>query len=475
MGSIKSLAHDTALYGISSIVGRFINWLLVPLYTKILTTGEYGIVTNLYSYVAIILIMLTYGMETGFFRFANREPDEKKVYSTCLSSLAITSMLFIALVALFLPHLSSALDCPDHPSYVMMLASAVAIDAFSAIPFSYLRFQNKALKFVVLKCTNIAINIALNLFFFLAVYNPEIAEGYIFISNFIASLLLLPLLFKEITCVRWRLDRELLRRILRYSFPLLILGLAGQMNQSLDKIMLPYIAENRAAGLAEVGIYGACCKVAVIMMMFTQAFRFAYEPFIFAQNRDSGEGKYRAYADAMKFFVIFAMVIFLGVMFYMPLLQHFIGAEFRSGLRVVPIIMIGDIFFGVYYNLSVWYKLTDKTIWGTWFSLIGLAVTVLLNLLLVPRFSYMGCAWAAFSCYGIMMVLSYIVGRKQLPIRYPLVRMGFYFAGALALYALGSMVDTGNVWLTMAARAPLLVVYMLAIVKFEHIYLPVKK
>lgn len=467
MGAIKSLAKDTAIYGLSSIVGRFLNWLLVPLYTIKLATGEYGVVTNLYAYVALMLVILTYGMETGFFRFINAKETKEpmRVYSTTLISIAGTSVLFLLLIGAFLEPLSRGLGCADHPTYVMMLAVTVAIDAFAAIPFSYLRYQKRPLKFATLKCINIAINIGLNLVFFFLMFNPEIGVGYIFFANMLASLALLPLLFKELTGFKWTLDSGLLRRMLKYSFPLLILGIAGNMNQNLDKILFPYLTDD----MSQLGIYGACCKVALVMMMFTQAFRFAYEPFIFAQNRAEGADKRRAYSDAMKFFVIFAMAIFLGVMFYMPLLQHFIAADYRSGLQVVPIVMIADIFFGVFFNLSLWYKLQDKTIWGTWFSLAGLVVTVVGNILLVPKIGYMGCAWTAFGCYGVMMLASYFVGRAKDPQRYPVGRIGAYFFFALALYAAGNWIDAGNEWLTMAARTPLLAVYILAVLKFERI------
>lgn len=472
MAGIKSLAKDTAIYGLSSIVGRFLNWLLVPLYTIKLAEADYGIVTNLYAYVALTLIVLTYGMETGFFRFVNREDvkEPMTVYSTSLISLAVSSSLFIILVFCLLEPLSRALDCASHPSYVWMMAVAVAIDAFTAIPFSFLRYQKRAVRFAVLKCVNIGLNIGLNLIFFLVVYNPEIGVGYIFFANLLASAAMLPLLLPQLTCVKWRFDPQLWRRMFRYSLPLLVLGIAGIMNQNLDKILFPYLVADKAQGMAQLGVYGACCKVALVMMMFTQAYRFAYEPFIFAQNRRQGGDKLQAYSDALKFFVIFGMSIFLGVMFYMPLLEHFIAPAYRSGLRVVPIVMIADLFFGVFFNLSLWYKLTDKTIWGTWFSLLGLAVTIALNVLLVPRIGYMGCAWAAFACYGLMMVTSYFVGLRHHPLRYPVGRIACYFFGALALFALGMAVNAASPWLTMALRTPLLLVYLLAVVKFEKIW-----
>lgn len=471
MAGVKSLAKDTAIYGLSSIVGRFLNWLLVPLYTIKLTQGEYGIVTNLYAYVALTLIVLTYGMETGFFRFVNREDckNPMRVYSTSLISLAVTSLLFIVAIFAFLNPLSEALDCGEHPAYIAMMAIAVAIDAFTSIPFSYLRYKQRPLKFAMLKCINIGINIGLNLLFFLVMFEPEIGVGYIFFANLLASVVMLPLLFKELTGFKWEMDFALLKRMLKYSFPLLILGIAGIMNQNLDKILFPVLASGLPDAYAQLGIYGACCKVALVMMMFTQAFRFAYEPFIFAKNRAENADKFKAYSDVMKFFVIFAMLIFLGVMFYMPILQLFIAPGFRSGLQVVPIVMIADLFFGVFFNLSLWYKLTDKTIWGTWFSLIGLVVTLALNVILVPRIGYMGCAWAAFACYGVMMTVSYFVGKAKHPLRYPVKRISAYFLGALVLYALGMLIDTGNEWLTMALRTPLLIVYALAVVKFENV------
>lgn len=467
MSTIKSLAKDTAIYGLSSIVGRFLNWLLVPIYTAKLATGEYGIVTNLYAYVALTLVILTYGMETGFFRFINSKETRNpmRVYSTTLISLAFTSLAFIVLITAFLTPLSRALDCTDNPGYILMLAITVAVDAFTAIPFSYLRYKKRPIKFATLKCASIAMNIGLNLIFFYLMFNPEIGVGYIFFANLIASLMLLPLLYRELVGFKWELDMKLLKKMLSYSFPLLILGIAGNMNQNLDKIIFPMLTDD----MSQLGIYGACCKVALVMMMFTQAFRYAYEPFIFARNREQGSDKLQAYSDAMKYFVIFAMVIFLAVMFYMPILQHFINVNYRSGLRVVPIVMIGDIFFGVFFNLSLWYKLTDKTIWGTWFSLFGLIITVALNIILVPRFGYMGCAWAAFSCYGAMMIASYLVGRVKYPIAYPVKRIGAYFFFALALYAAGACVQTGNEWFDMAARTPLLIIYLLAILKFERL------
>lgn len=471
MAGIKSLVKDTAIYGVSSIVGRFLNWLLVPLYTFKLIEAEYGIVTNIYAYVALTLVVLTYGMETGYFRFVNNEDRTKPltVYSTALISLGISSSLFIALVLIFLSPLSAALDCAAHPAYPAMMAITVAVDAFTSIPFARLRHEGKAAKFAILKCVNIGINIGLNLIFFLVIYQPEIGVGYIFFANMIASLALLPLLWNELHGFKWHFDGALLRSMLRYSWPLLVLGIAGVMNQNLDKILYLEIANGNAQ--ADLGIYGACCKVALVMMMFTQAFRYAFEPFIFAQNRTRGADKMESYRDATKYFVIFCMAIFLGVMFYMPILQYIIAPGYRQGLQVVPIVMIADVCFGVAFNLSLWYKLTDRTIWGTRLSLMGLVVTIVLNLLLVPNIGYMGCAWASLACYGLMMIASYALGQYYYPIDYPIKRIAAYFTAAMLLWLLGEMATFDSDWLTVAVRTPLLLMYLLAVIKFEKLRL----
>ena len=483
MAGVKSLAKDTAIYGVSSIVGRFLNWCLVPLYTRLFPEAEYGVVTYVYSIVALALIILTYGMETGFFRFANHErysnPDE--VYSTSLASLGCTSTLFFALVLLFLEPISRAMECGGHESYVWMMALAVAVDAYSCIPFAYLRYKKRPVRFAMLKLVNIGLNIVLNLFFLLLCpwlmkvapgsvewfYVPDFGIGYIFLSNLIASLVTLVMLLPDVVHVPLRFNPTLLREMLVYSFPLLVLGIAGIMNQTLDKILYPVLATSDV--MAGLGIYGANYKIAIVMVMFIQAFRFAYEPFIFSQSRERGDDKLQAYRDAMKYFVIFAMFIFLGVMYYLDILRYFVRPDYWSGLKVVPVIMAAEFFFGVFFNLSLWYKLTDRTIWGTWFSLLGLAVTVGLNILLVPRYGYMGCACAAFCCYGVMMVASYFVGRAKYPIGYNVPRLAFYVLVAAVLYPLGCCVHLGAEWADFIYRALLLGVYAFIVMRREHL------
>lgn len=486
MAGIKSLAKDTAIYGMSSIIGRFLNWCLVPMYTTLFDSTEYGIVTYIYSITALLLIILTYGMETGFFRFANHEDwnNPGMVYSTSMTSIGVTSTIFMVLSCLFCVQLSNLAECPDHPSYIWMMAIAVGVDAYTAIPFSYIRFKKRPVRFATLKLINIGLNIGLNLFFLILCpwldkvapgsvdmfYNPDFGIGYIFLSNMISSLVTLLMLYPEITSETWAFNGELLKRMLRYSFPLLILGIAGVMNQSIDKIIYPWLVTDHAQAMADLGIYGANYKIAIVMVMFIQAFRFAYEPFIFANNKEAdGSRKTEAYSEAMKFFIIFALFIFMGVMFYIDILKYFISPAYFSGLKVVPIIMIAELFFGIFFNLSVWYKLTDKTIWGTWFSLGGLAVTLLLNIILVPRMGYMGCAWAAFFCYATMMVASYYTGRKRFPIPYQIGRITSYVIIAAALYGLGLVTTTPSPIINYGVRAVLLAIYIAIVMRREQI------
>ncbi len=354
-----------------------------------------------------------------------------------------------------------------------MMVVAVGADAFTSIPFAYLRYRHRPMRFASLKLVNIGLNIGLNLFFILLCpwlwrvapesigwfYDPGFGIGYIFLANMISSLAVLALLLPELTAERYSFNGELLRRMLSYSFPLLIIGIAGIMNQTIDKILFPMIYPDRATAMTELGIYGANYKIAIVMVMFIQAFRFAYEPFIFAQSREKGEDRNIAYRQAMTWFVIAAMFIFIGVVFFLPVLKYFISPAYFSGLKVVPVIMMAEFFFGIFFNLSLWYKLTDRTAWGTWFTLLGLAVTVGLNFLLVPRMGFMGCAVAALCCYGVMMLASYFTGRVKYPIDYDVRRIVFYIVAAMALWGAGWLLTTGENLFDLPLRVLLLAVY----------------
>jgi O-antigen/teichoic acid export membrane protein len=432
MANMKSLAKDTAIYGLSSIVGRFLNYLLVPLYTAKLAAagGGYGVITNMYAYTALIMVLLTFGMETTFFRFANKEGEEPmRVYSTTLLTVGGLSLLFVALVLLFISPISSVMGYADHPQYVWVMAVTVAIDAFSCIPFSYLRYQKKAIKFASLKLLNIVMNITMNVVYFAFMDGKDV--GYAFYINLACSAILLLCLIRELTGFRWLFDNALFRRMFSYSWPILVLGIAGILNQTADKILFPYIYDGSDAH-AQLGIYGAASKIAMIMAMITQAFRYAYEPFVFGKAKDKDAKE--MYAQAMKYFVIFTLLAFLVVIGYMDVLRYIIGRDYWEGLRVVPIVMAAEIMMGIYFNLSFWYKLIDKTIWGAWFSGIGCAVLVTVNIVFVPRYGYMACAWGGFAGYLTCMVLSYLVGQKKNPISYPMRDILFYLGLTLIFF-----------------------------------------
>ena len=459
MASIKTLAKDTAIYGLSSIVGRFLNYLLVPLYTHVISaaSGGYGIVTNLYAYTALILVILTFGMETTFFRFANKEDeDANTVFSTSLALVSALSLLFLGAVVLFATPISQALGYADHPDYLLMMAAVVALDAIQAIPFCLLRFQKKAMKFASLKLLFIVLNIGLNLLYFVVLGHTEVF--YVFFLNLVCTFLITFFFVPELIHMRFRVDMGLLRRMLSYSWPILILGIAGILNQAADKMIFPLVYPDKAQGISELAVYGACAKIAMIMAMITQAFRYAYEPFVFAQSRERGQA--HMYAMGMKYFLIFTLLAFLCVMAWLPALRYMVGADYWQGLRVVPIVMAAEIMMGVYFNLSFWYKLIDKTIYGAVFSIVGCTVLLAVNFYGIPRMSYMACAWGGFAGYGTAMILSYIVGQKKNPIPYPMRSMAGYVLLAVVLYVLIMLVpDEWPVLLRLAAGTALVVVY----------------
>ena len=459
MASIKTLAKDTAIYGLSSIVGRFLNYLLVPLYTHVISaaSGGYGIVTNLYAYTALILVILTFGMETTFFRFANKEDeDANTVFSTSLALVSALSLLFLGAVVLFATPISQELGYADHPDYLLMMAAVVALDAIQAIPFCLLRFQKKAMKFASLKLLFIVLNIGLNLLYFVVLGHTEVF--YVFFLNLVCTFLITFFFVPELIHMRFRVDMGLLRRMLSYSWPILILGIAGILNQAADKMIFPLVYPDKAQGISELAVYGACAKIAMIMAMITQAFRYAYEPFVFAQSRERGQA--HMYAMGMKYFLIFTLLAFLCVMAWLPALRYMVGADYWQGLRVVPIVMAAEIMMGVYFNLSFWYKLIDKTIYGAVFSIVGCTVLLAVNFYGIPRMSYMACAWGGFAGYGTAMVLSYIVGQKKNPIPYPMRSMAGYVLLAVVLYVLITLVpDEWPVLLRLAAGTALVVVY----------------
>ena len=464
MAGLKSLAKETAIYGVSSIVGRFLNYLLVPVYTIALpaSSGGYGVVTNIYAWVALILVLLTCGMETGFFRFANKgQDDPMRVYSTTLLSVSIGSLVFVALGLLFLEPIAGWLEYGEHPWYIGMMMIVVAMDAIQSIPFAYLRYKKRPIKFAALKLLFIFLNIALNLFYYVILKGNDV--GYAFLFNLICTSVVMLCMIPELRGFTYVLDRELLKRMLRYSLPLVILGVAGILNQVADEIIFPFVYPDEAEATIQLGIYGAASKIAMIMAMFTQAFRFAYEPFVFGKSKEKDSRE--MYAQAMKFFIIFTLLAFLAVMFYLDILRHVIGRDYWDGLRVVPIVMVAEIFMGIYFNLSFWYKLIDETRWGAYFSLTGCIILILMNIFLVPKYGYIACAWAGFTGYGVAMLLSYFVGQKKYPIQYDLKAIGMYVLLAAVLYVAAEYVSIDNIYLRMAYRTVLLILFIAYVVK----------
>lgn len=482
MANLKSLAKETAIYGMSSIIGRFLNYLLVPLYTAKLSaaSGGYGVITNVYALTAFMLVLLTYGMETGFFRFANKPGmNPTRVYSTILISVFSTSLLFFLLIFGNLNSVAGFLDYADHPEYIGIMAGVVALDAFQSIPFAWLRYQKKAIKFACLKLLFIIMSIGLNLLYFVLLpslyesypewvshfYNPSVGVGYAFGINLICTASITLFLWPELTGFRYVFDYRLWRQILSYSLPILILGLAGILNQTVDKIIFPFVYKGtEQAARAQLGIYGAASKIAMIMAMLIQAFRFAYEPFVFGKSAEKDNRE--TYAAAMKYFIIFSLVAFLAVMCYMDLLRYIIAPSYWEGLRVVPIVMLAEIFMGIYFNLSFWYKLTDKTHYGAWFSLAGCIVIVLMNILLVPQYSYMACAWAGVAGYGVCMILSYFIGQREYPIHYDLRCIGRYVSLAAILYIISIFVPAQwNIFLRLGINTLLMGIFVAYTIK----------
>lgn len=475
MAELKRVAKDTAIYGLSSIIGRFLNYLLVPLYTAKMTveSGGYGVVTNIYAYVALLLVILTFGMETTLFRFANkRDEDPERVYTTTLTAVGGVALLFAVTVWALLAPVSSLMGYADHPEYVGVMAVTVALDAFQSIPFAWLRHEHRPMRFFALKMLFIGLNITLNILYFAVlpalyarapqaigmIYDPEMGPGYAFILNLVCTSLVTLFFIPDLCKLHYCFDAKLLRRMLHYSWPILVLGIAGILNQTADKIIFPLVYGDAEVGKQELGVYGACVKIAMIMAMITQAFRYAYEPFVFGKAKDKNSKE--TYAVVMKYFVIFTLLAYLCVMGYLDVLKYIIAPSYWPGLRVVPIVMAAEIMMGIYFNLSFWYKLIDKTIWGAWFSLAGCAVLFAVNIVFIPRCGYMACAWGGFAGYATAMLLSYFVGQRKNAVDYPLKSIGTYVLLACVLYAVMALVPrTYSLWLRLTVNTVLVAVF----------------
>jgi O-antigen/teichoic acid export membrane protein len=451
LNTIKGLAGQTAVYGLSSILGRLLNYLLVPLYSRVFLPHEAAVYVEMYAYVAFFIVILTYGMETAFFRNYQTSTNKKTVFSTTLWSLIFSSVIFIIAGWIFSQNIAGLLRYPDHPEYIIYFAFILGFDAVCSIPFAKLRADNKALRFALIRIISISINIGLNLAFILwfpLLFNTTENEtllafvshftngkadiSAIFMANLIASAVTLLLLFPEMFKAGFSIDRSLWKSMLKYGFPLLIFGLAGIANETIDRILLKYLLPQDIA-MHELGVYGMCFKISIFISIFIQAFRYAAEPFFFARANDKDAPK--TYATVMHYFALILITIFLGIMLYIDIVKYFVGVNYYEGLSVVPVLLFSHIFLGIFYNLSVWYKITDKTRYGAWFSIAGMVVSLTLNLTLIPILGYMGSAWANFACYFAMMLLSYFYGQKHYPVPYKILKFLMYLILSLILYA----------------------------------------
>ena len=449
MSDIKKLAGETVIYGGSSIIARLLNWFLTPLYAYIFVPGEFGVLSNILAYVAFFQVILTFGMETSYFRFASQSKEPGKIFSTAMISLLISSLLFVGLILGFANEIAGLLDYRGHENYIIWMGITLALDTLTTIPFAKLRLQSKPLKFAAYKTINISVNIFLNIFWIYFcpkylqthpdsilkfIYSDQIGIGYAFLSYLIASAVTLLLFIPDFKFNKIVFEKSIFYQMIKYGWPILIVGIAGMVNTQIDKILIPELI-NSDNPTAELGIYSANSKLALLMALFIQAFRFSFEPFLFSHFKN--ENSKLTYARVMKYFVILGLLIFLVVMFYMDILKYFIGktgSEYYEGIKVVPWLLLGNLFLGMFYTQSLWYKLTDKTHYGAKFAIIGAVITLTINILFIPTLGYMASGYAFFTASLVMTVSSYYVGQKHFPVKYDLVSIATYFTVAVLLF-----------------------------------------
>ena len=483
MGIIKKLASQTAIYGISSIFGRFLNYLLVPLYTYYFSAAEYGVVSEFYAYAGFFSVLLLFGFETGYFRFRDKEHTGRDVaYSTALIFVVLVNLGFFLTILLVNTRLSAALNYANHPEYVLCFTLILILDAIASIPFARLRAEDRAFRFAGIKLIEILTTVLLSLFFIIycpkvyaenpqswiaLIYFPEIGIGYIFIANLIASIFKFLLLAPQLKGLAWGFDRQLFGRMIRYSLPMVVIGFAGIINEMLDRALLKYLLPyDPQTNMKMLGIYSACYKLSILMTLFIQAFRYAAEPFFFAYS-DKSDAR-TIYAKVLKFFVIFCVFIFLLVTLFIDFFKYFLGDEFRAGLEVVPILLLANLFLGIYVNLSIWYKLTDRTLMGAFVSLAGAGLTIVLNVWWIPVYGFVGSAWATLACYAGMAIVSYLLGRRYYPVAYDVKRVLAYITLGVGLYIARVQLPVGAYWQPWLLSIELMSIYILVMVLFER-------
>jgi len=476
----KELAGQTIIYGLGTIIPRVLNFLLTPLYTYVLVAKDFGTITEMYSYVAFFMVLLTFGMETTFFRFCSQSKEPIKIFNNSFFIILITSLLFLFPALLFKQNIASVIGYAEYSNYVLYLSLIIFFDTLVSIPLAKLRLENKALKFTLIRVSNISINILSNIFFFVicrnssneflsTLYNPSIGVGYAFISNLLASFFNFLILLPTILKFNFSLDKTLLKQMLIYTLPLVFVGFAAMINEVADKLFLKYLTVPASDALSNVGIYGANYKLAILMTIFIQVFKYAAEPFFFKNSFDTDAKK--MYSNVMTWFVIFCLFIFLLVTLYISIFQYFIGESYRVGLFIVPIILLANMFLGIYYNLSIWYKLSNLTYLGALISFIGVIITVVLNFLLIPLIGYYGSALATLICYFTMMVLSYVIGRKYYSVDYNLKRIFIYILVAFILYGIRYVISFDSFSLNILLSTLLIACYIYFVIYYEKIKL----
>jgi O-antigen/teichoic acid export membrane protein len=468
---IKQLAGQTMVYGMGIIVPRFLNYIiLTPFYTRIFQDpAVYGIITEIYAYVIFLQVLLTYGMETGYFRFADKHHNKKDVYTSSLVALLTTSSLFIILMTLFSGPVSGAIGYSSHKEYIIYMSLIIGIDVFTTIPFARLRLENKPLKYSLIRILEIVVNIGANFFFLyyaprhqensfvLMIYDPSIGVGYVFISNLISTVFKFFALSAEIFFPGGKFNGILLKKMLVYSGPLLIAGMAGTVNEALDRVLLKYLIPHENNPMAQLGIYGANFKLAVLMTLFIQMFRYAAEPFFFSKKDDINAK--RIYAVVMKYFIFTGLVIFLFVIFFMDIFKHFIHRNYWEGLNIVPIVLFANLLMGIFYNQSIWYKLTNQTMYGAYLVIAGAVITILINFIFVPVYGYLAAAWGHLISYSFIVVISFFIGQRKYYVPYELKRILLYVAIALVIYIIAHVMKFSSVYQEYVFKALLLLLY----------------
>jgi O-antigen/teichoic acid export membrane protein len=475
---LKKLLSQTAIYGLSSIFGRFLNYLLVPLYTYYFTASEYGVVSEFYAYSGFLSVFLLFGFETGYFRFRS---CNKRAYSTALSFILLLNLSIFTLLITLNNTISSALNYANHSEYICYFVLILTFDAIAALPFAKLRAENRALYFASIKIFEILLTVALSLFFIVLcpklqtqniswlhyVYSPEIGVGYIFLANLIASGSKFLFLIPQLNGLSGGFDWQLFKKMARYSLPIVVIGFAGIINEMLDRTLLKYLLPyDTATNLAQLGIYSACYKLSILMTLFIQAFRYAAEPFFFSYAKNS-DAKL-IYARVLHYFSIFCIFIFLLVTLYLDFFKYFIGEEFRAGLHIVPILLMANLFLGLYINLSIWYKLSDRTLMGAGVSLFGAGLTIMLNFYWIPKFGYTGSAYATLVCYAAMAFLSYFLGQKFYRVDYDVKSALGYLLLGVSLYVMNVQLQPLLNWRFGILSTDLMALYLLVVMLFEH-------